>query len=237
MITECFFENRDALFDALATDCTQRLSTALDARARASLLVSGGATPTPLFERLSRAELPWASVAIGLVDERWVDESDVLSNARLVRETLVQHAARAARFIGLKTPDAHAAEAQATCHQRYAQELPRPYDLVLLGMGKDGHTASLFPGATGLSAALDPDCPALVAALAVPDPAQASGVAERMSLSLNSLLSARQLVLLILGEDKQQVYEQAKLPGPSEELPVRAVLQQTRVPVAVYWAP
>ena len=220
----------DALYDAVVADLEQALAT----RAPATLLLSGGSTPAPLYRRLANAPLDWARVDIALVDERWVHKDDPGSNERLLRETLLQGAAAAAAFTGMKNDQPTAAEAVDDCNRRYAA-LPSPYCLCLLGMGPDGHTASLFPAARGLQQALSArqHCAAIMAR-----PSAVTGDnLERMTMTPWSILQARKLVLLISGEDKWQIYRQARQPGASEKLPVSLFLDQQRVPVEVYWAP
>ncbi len=195
----------------------------------ASLVVSGGSTPKPFFEHLSRRVLAWDRVRITLADERWVGADHEASNERLVRRHLLVAEAAVATVVGLKTPEATPEEGCEACEQALAQ-VTRPFDVVILGMGGDGHTASLFPGAPELAAGFDPasgrTCLAAHPATA-PHP--------RMSLTLPALLDSRRLVLHITGESKRRVYAQALEPGPAQELPIRAVLASDRV--EVWWAP
>jgi 6-phosphogluconolactonase len=139
----------------LANEIAASLTAAIAARGTASLVVSGGRSPVKLFECLRVQPLDWRQVCIALADERWVDADDPASNERLVRENLLKENAAAARFLGLKngapTPDIGAVSAWET----FAR-VPRPFDAVVLGMGDDGHTASLFPGSPNLASALNP---------------------------------------------------------------------------------
>jgi 6-phosphogluconolactonase len=225
------FPNTAALFDTLARDIAGALQDGLAAGRGASLVVPGGRTPTPLFERLAKAELDWDDVWITLGDERWVDGSDAASNEQLVRQHLLKGTAAAAQFIGLKNS---AASAQGGAHASWSAvaELPRPFDFMLLGMGDDGHTASLFPGSPGLGHALDlsqpPGCVAMIAS---------APPRERLSFNLRALLDSRRIAVLITGKEKWATYERARAKGPVADMPVRALLQQQNVPVAVYWAP
>lgn len=218
---------------ALALELAQRVARDLRARiadaGSASLVVSGGSTPRPFFDQLCRQTLPWDRVRITLADERWLPADHPDSNERLVREALLRDHAHEATLIGLKTPHATPEEGREACEQALSA-IPRPFDVVVLGMGGDGHTASLFPDAAELAAGLDPASER--ACLAVHPPAAPH---PRMSLTLPALLDARRLVLHITGDGKWQVYQQALAPGPADELPVRAVLRSGQV--EVWWAP
>ena len=213
------------------TDCRAQ-ATALAERGHAVLAVSGGSTPKDFFARLSREKLDWARVQVTLVDERWVADTDERSNARLVKSLLLQHAAGAAQFIPLYTGDATPETGRATANARI-DALPLPFDAVVLGMGDDGHTASFFPGGDHLVEALDLDGHARVL------PMRAPGAGEpRITLSLATLLETRALYLLVSGEKKRDLLADARLGlGAALHYPVRAVLTQQRVPVAVYWCP
>jgi 6-phosphogluconolactonase len=230
-IRERRFPDPPALNAALAQEITRALQHSLDAGRGASLAVPGGRTPVGLFELLSQSAIAWQRVGLTLTDERWVDPAGEGSNEHLVRTHLLRGAAAAARLASLwnAAPDARqgadASWAALAC-------LPRPFDFVLLGMGDDGHFASLFPGSPGLAAALDPQRPPGCVAMRAP-----VAPAERLSLTLSALLDARQIALLIVGEAKRAVLQRALQDGPETELPVRALLRQRRTPVSVYWSP
>ncbi|HWX80910.1 MAG TPA: 6-phosphogluconolactonase [Steroidobacteraceae bacterium] len=225
------FASMDALARALAAQIAASLVAAVAARGLASLVVSGGKSPLKLFELLREEKLDWSRVCIALADERWVDTNDPDSNEKLVRDQLLHGAAAAARFHGLKngapTPDMGAVSAWET----FAR-IPRPFDAVVLGMGDDGHTASLFPGSPNLPSALNPAAVAGCVGMWSPMAPQ-----PRLSLNLSALLDARRVVVLIGGADKWRTFLAASAPGPVEAMPVRAVLRQTRTPVQVMWAP
>jgi 6-phosphogluconolactonase len=225
------FPDRQALAAALAGEIKVDLEEAIPARGAGSLVVSGGRTPALMFRRLSDEKLDWTRVWVTLADERWVETTAEASNERFVRESLLIGAAAAAHFVGLKNP-APTPEAGADWATRALTRVPHPFDVVVLGMGDDGHTASLFPGSLGLARALDPGAPpACVAINALVAPH------ARVSLNLAALLDARRIVLHIEGDKKWEVYQRARTPGTAAEMPVRAVLQQKEVPVDVYWAP
>jgi 6-phosphogluconolactonase len=236
MISEHFFPDRESLFSALVDECYSLLAETIAAKQFASMLVSGGGTPRPLYEQLSSKALDWQRVKVALVDERWVDVDHAGSNEAFIKETLLNNKAAPAKFITMKTAHATAIEGQVVCEERYRQ-LARPFDLAILGMGPDGHIASLFPHAQGLNEALDSNRKQLCAAIEA-NPSEVTGeLTERMSLTLYGLLQSRQLHLLITGEEKLAVYKQALASNDSLLTPISAVLKQTRARVKVYWAP
>jgi 6-phosphogluconolactonase len=225
------YADADALAQTLAARVAAMLMSGVTARGRASLVVSGGRSPVKFFEQLRSQSLDWARVSIALADERWVEPGDPDSNEHLVREVLLRDRAAAAGFIGLKnaapTPDAGAAAAWET----FAR-VQRPFDAVLLGMGDDGHTASLFPGSPNLERALDTTAAAGCVGMWAPTPPQ-----PRLSLNLSALLDSRQVMLAINGAAKWRRYQAACEPGPPQDMPVRGVLHQQRTPVEVCWSP
>ncbi|MGH8176444.1 MAG: 6-phosphogluconolactonase [Steroidobacter sp.] len=225
------FPDSPALAHALSGEIQVDLQEAIAERGAASLVVSGGRTPKRLYGQLRTEKVDWSRVWVTLADERWVETTSAASNERFVREALLIDAASAAHFVGLKNPAA-TPEAGAEWATRALTRVPHPFDVVVLGMGEDGHTASLFPGSLALSRALDaaaaPACIA-VNALAAPH--------ARMSLNLAALLDARRIILHIEGESKWQVYQRARTAGAAAELPVRAILHQKETPVDVFWSP
>src|SRR5882757_1655412 len=220
----------ETLSRELATLIAGSLAAAIGARGLASLVVSGGRSPVRLFEILRAQPLDWGHVCVALADERWVSPEDADSNERLVREVLLRDHAAPARFLGLKngapTPDLGAVSAWET----FAR-VPRPFDAVVLGMGDDGHTASLFPGSPNLPSALNPAAvPGCVGMRAPVVPH------SRLSLNLSALLDSRRIVVLIAGDEKWRTYLAASAQGPVQDMPLRAVLRQTRTPVEVMWS-
>jgi 6-phosphogluconolactonase len=225
------YADTDTLSRELAMQIAANLGLALGARGLASLVVSGGRSPVRLFEILRTQPLDWGRVCVALADERWVRPEDAASNERLVRDVLLKDRAASARFHGLKngapTPDLGAVSAWET----FAR-VPRPFDAVILGMGDDGHTASLFPGSPNLPGALNASAAAGCVGMRSPVPPH-----PRLSLNLTALLDSRRIVVLITGESKLRTLAAACAPGPVEDMPVRAVLRQTRTPVDVMWSP
>lgn len=223
------YNHNSALVEDLAQHIVEALLNAIAERGSASLAVSGGSTPVSLFQALSGADIPWSKVLVTLVDERWVPEHHPDANAQLVRKYLLQDRAAQARFMALKTEAADPFVAASDLEAKLRSEV-LPLDVVVLGMGEDGHTASFFPAAQGLHEALD--APERICCGIRPPVAPH----ERMTLSLSTLLGAKQLFLHIIGAKKRQVLEQAIQAGPVAELPVRAVLHQTKVVMEIFYA-
>ena len=224
------FADQQALCQRLSQRICAALQKAVADRGKAGLVVSGGRTPVPLFAALSEISIKWDRVFITLADERWVEASDRDSNEASIRKHLLRNQAEGAHFHGLKNGHASAGDGEKECSKKLAR-LPMPFDIVILGMGPDGHTASLFPGAARLPEALDTGsgrpCMAVTPKRAPHD---------RMTLTLPALLDSRQIYLHLSGKDKREVYERALGGDSIEEMPVRAVLDQDKVPVDVYWA-
>jgi 6-phosphogluconolactonase len=225
------FANAAALTTALAADIASALEEGLSRGRGASLVVAGGRTPAPVFDALSDIELDWEDVWVSLTDERWVDTHMDGSNEHLLRRHLLRNEAAKANFVGLKNkfPDPKSGAAAAWSA---VSDVPRPFDFVLLGMGDDGHMASLFPNSPGLTQGLDlKEPPGCLAAVGPAEPR------ARLSLNLRALLDARRIAVLIVGDAKWQTYQRARQAGPVTEMPVRALSLQQNVPVTVYWSP
>ena len=211
------FPTTDALAAAAAGAVEQQLVEGLQDRGRAILVATGGRSPGPVYDRLAKAAIDWAHVAVTLSDERQVDADSLASNARLLRKRL---------FVG------PAAKAQYLPLTDYAERVLRklmPFDAVMLGMGEDGHIASLIPGSPVMAQAMDPAGAALTA-----ESPQGFGSppVARITLTLAALLQSRAIFLLIAGKAKRQVIARAQA---GEDLPVRAILSQNRVPVRLFW--
>lgn len=220
-------DSKQALAESLAADVARWLQKGIENKGSATLVVSGGSTPAPFFKSLSLLDINWKQVTVTLADERWVAMDDELSNEKLVRETLLVNAASSAKFLsiynGAKSPE----DGWQQCEESL-RSLPGPHDVVVLGMGGDGHTASLFPNTQGLEDACNPEIDKLCW------PMHPSHIAEaRMSLTLAALLDCRQLVLHITGEDKREVFERA-LNG--ENLPIASVIRAAGSRLQLYWA-
>ncbi len=194
------------------------LRAAIEARGQASLAVPGGTTPAPFLRALSGADLDWAHIRVMPTDERWVAADSPRSNARLLRETLLQGPAAAATLIPLAAPASAPEDALDGLASAVAAALP--LDVCVLGMGEDMHTASLFPGADRLNDALDPDCPSPILPIRAP-----AAPEPRITLTAPALLGAAHLHLLIKGRAKLRAFQRAERVGPVAEAPVRLILR------------
>lgn len=221
----------EELATTLAEKIASSLSKSIGQKGQASLVVSGGSTPRLLFEKLSRQPIDWQQITITLADERWVDTTATESNEFLVKSLLLKQHASAAKFVGLKN------EAKSTSLGEEATHLllntvPRPFDLVILGMGDDGHTASLFPGAERLGEAVDMNNENNCIGITSPN-----APFDRMSMTLRTLLDSTEIILHITGASKKSTLEKALEDGEPEDMPIRYILKQEKTPVHIYWAP
>ncbi len=217
---------RQQLAEQLAEAVFQALHEDLNRQERVLLVVSGGSTPVPFFKALAAKSLPWERIDVTLADERWVDEQSSDSNAKLVREHLLQGEAAAATFIPL-TCRAATPEEGVDEVAKQVESLAWPASVVILGMGGDGHTASLFPDSPELTLALATDEPVV----AVRTPSQPQ---PRITFSADRLHQARRHFLHITGDDKRAVLAKALNGDDVRQLPIRAFLT---CPLAIYWAP
>lgn len=221
------YPDRDTLMRGLAELVADQLRAALATKHRATLAVPGGTTPGPFLQALSGADLNWSEVTVMLTDERVVPELSPRSNTRLIRETLMRDRAAAARLLHFHAFGSGLEIILDAIRGRVAAALP--LDVLVLGMGADMHTASLFPGAPELAAALAEDAPDIVA-VHPPDQPEA-----RLTLSAPVLRAAGVIHVLIAGADKLAALETALEPGPVAEAPVRAALTAP-CPVTVHYA-
>ncbi len=211
------FENRDDLARALAQAVASDLADVIADKGTATLAVSGGTTPRMFFECLSEQDIAWRNVKVTLVDERQVDEASPRSNARLVKAALMQNKAAAAVFVPL--------------HQNADVAAALDLDVVVLGMGNDGHTASFFPGGDRLAQALDVNSKDGIVSMT------AVGAGEpRLSFTAAKLLGASSLFLHIEGRQKRDVLDKARSGTDVMDMPIRAVLHSNH-PLQIYWCP
>jgi 6-phosphogluconolactonase len=223
-------DDADALASALARSVADDLRNAIAQRGEAKLALSGGTTPLRFLRALSHEPLAWSRVKVLPVDERWVPPVHKRSNERLLRETLLQNAAAAATLVPLFRPVATPERAlQAVLTEIASRALP--LDVVVLGMGEDGHVASLFPDLPRRDVGLQSSGRAPVLAVrsaAAPEP--------RMSLTLSAIFTAPALYLHIEGDTKRRVLE-AAIADPRNRLPIRAFMAQAPVRPRLFWCP
>jgi 6-phosphogluconolactonase len=218
------FDTNEPYINALSNAISACLQRAIETHGQACMAVSGGHSPIPLFDRLSRCDIDWANIHITLVDERFVAPGDEDSNERLVRDHLLVNQASQAEFTGLVTDPDNI----LNCVDR-ANQATRPVNLAILGMGDDGHTASLFPGAPQLADALSHDQTHRYVRITPP-----AAPHKRISMTLEALLHTEQLILTISGPHKRRIYEQAAQKR-TPTLPVSFLIMQSAAPLDVYW--
>jgi len=226
-MTEHRFETRDEASSAAAARIAGLLAHRLDHQARASLVISGGSSPLQCFHALAGTPLDWDRVDVLLSDERWVPPDHADSNEKLAREALLVDEASAAE---LQAVYAEGVSPQQRCDDLQDPLPVLPFSCSLIGMGTDGHFASLFPDAEDLDFGLDVESGLLyipVATAASPHP--------RISMTLGGISRSDEIVLLFFGEEKLAVYEQAR--AQTNGYPVSRLLRQKRAPVRVFWAP
>lgn len=201
------------------------------ARGSASIAVSGGSTPKAFFEALSGKVIDWSKVTVTLVDERFVPADNARSNHLLVATHLLKDKASAASFIPLYY-DRPSIEDAAVAATEKTAAIGNPFDVAILGMGGDGHTASFFPHGNNLARALDLSGPRGIMTMV----AEGAGE-ERLTFTFSSLSDARFLVLHIEGQGKKDVLDAAKAGSDEAEMPIRAVLNRAASPLEIFWAP
>lgn len=223
------FDSREAASVAAVDRAVAALERRLDGQGEASVVVSGGSTPVDFLRGLATRPLDWEHVHVLPSDERWVGTDHDDSNESMIRRTLLNGPAADAKLHGLYSADMTVDERCEDVGKSF-KTLPFPFAFVLLGMGADGHFASLFPDAENLAAGLDPENTSLCIAVRT-----AASPHARISLTLSALARSDEIVLLIFGEDKQQTLDAAMANG--DTLPVSRLLRQKRAPVRVFWAP
>lgn len=224
LVTELNCQDAPTQAKRLAQTIATTMQTIIASQGNVVLAVSGGRSPVDFFEALSVIDLPWEKVTISLVDERIIDTAHADSNTRLVREHLLINKAHAATFHGLL--DDNLCASDLTDIERLTQQANQHFiqpDLIVLGMGEDAHTASLFPLVADLAAAAS-----------VINVVPQTAPYPRLSLSLQTILSARAIYLAVGGETKMPVYRQAKQQKTPEQ-PVSYVLHQNKTAVTVIY--
>ena len=228
-LTESIYQTADELNQLFADNIAELLQKGITENGRASLVVSGGRTPQAMFNTLSAKSLDWAKVDVTLADERWVDTQDAASNEKMVRANLLINHASAANFVGLKNSNENAADGVQQCTANL-KSMQTPFDVLILGMGEDGHTASLFPCSEQIHDGLNLQSGKDYIAV---QPTTAPN--QRMSLTLPALLNSKRIFLHLTGDAKRRVLAEALSEDDEVAMPIRAVLN--RAEVELVWAP
>lgn len=222
------FETSSELNTFFANEIADKLRAGIEQAGSASLLISGGSTPRPMFAVLSEIDIDWSKVNIALVDDRWVDIDDPSSNEKMANEALLINKAAKANFVGMKTQHTNAFDAEQAVTKKLAH-IKQPFDVVILGMGEDGHTASIFPCCAQLDEALTTS-----KTIMATEPTTAPH--QRMTYTKQALLNSKQLYLHLVGESKEVVLQQVASSDNIKEAPIRAFLNQSEVPMSVMFA-
>jgi len=220
------------LNDTVTATLAEACSQALAARESAAMALAGGSTPMPVYRQLAGHALDWARVTLLPGDERWVAHDHPACNLRAMREAF---AGAEARFASLTPPRPDEPPALDTARAALAG-IEAPFDACVLGMGGDGHFASLFPGAPELADALDPQC-AWPVTIVHPDPLPAEAPFSRISLTLPPIAASRRVLLLVRGQGKRETLKTAINSGDRMAFPIAALLAQPDLPLEIHWSP
>ncbi|MEQ1815474.1 MAG: 6-phosphogluconolactonase [Nitrosomonas sp.] len=216
------FPNIEQLSQAFADFAATTLQNTLAHKPQATLVVPGGNTPRHYLPALAKCKLPWDRITITLSDERWVDVTDEQLNEHLIKQHLMSHLPADTRFVGLKTQHNDPFAAVDEIHQRL-DSLPLPLSLTVLGLGEDGHIASLFPG-------MNPDLLSRHHCVAAAPPLAPS---PRISLSLAILADSEHVALVVVGKAKRRLLDQLN-ENPNQEIPLSWLLQRTQSPITIF---
>ena len=225
------YDSAEEMAAAVAGDIGFIVESAIDARGAALLALPGGKTPVPVYAELAKASLPWKRVTIIPGDERLVGMDSELSNVRALAKAFLPAGARVIPI----TADIADYRLAGNSADARLQDLPWPPDLVWLGMGEDGHTASIFPGPDFDDALNAPKTRRAVGVM--PNPLPADAPVPRVTLTRAAILSARTILITISGQKKRDLLEQAIEDGHSSKLPIGRVLAEAEQPIDIHWCP
>jgi 6-phosphogluconolactonase len=226
------YDDADEMANAVAGDIGFVIESALDARGAAVIALAGGKTPLPIYEKLARAKIDWKRVTIVPGDERLVPLGDPLSNVTAIGKTFIPKGARVIPLVSAKAPDYKAAGRAADA---ILQDLHWPLDLCLLGVGGDGHAASIFPGPDYDEALNGPRERRALGVM--PDPMPAEAAVPRVTLSRAAIVASRSVLIAVTGQAKRDVIEAAVSEGVSSPYPVGRILADIELPIDIHWAP
>ena len=225
------YDDAEEMAQAVAGDIGFVIESAIDARGAAVIALSGGKTPLPIYAALAQAKIDWKRVTIIPTDERIVPLGDKLSNVTAIAKTFLPLKARVMPIVSEAAKDYKAAGRSADA---LMQDIHFPLDLVLLGVGEDGHTASIFPGVDFDEAIAGPNERRALGVM--PDPLPPEAPVARVTLSRAAIVSARALTLAVSGAKKRKIIEEAIKQGPSSPYPIGRVLADVELPVDIHWS-
>jgi 6-phosphogluconolactonase len=224
------YESEDEWVDAVAGDVGFIIESAIDARGSAVIALAGGSTPVPILEKLAAAKIDWKRVMIVPTDDRLVPLGDPLSNATMLGKIFLPKGARVVPLVSEKAADYKLAGSAAAAR---LDDLHWPLDLVWLGVGADGHTASIFPGPDYDEALNGPS--ARRATGVMPDPLPPEAAVARVTLTRAAIQSAKTILVVFRGKDKQVMLERAIKDGDLSPLPIGRVLAGLETPIDIHW--
>ena len=233
-------EGADAvsLAEHLAGEIVIQINNSIAEKGSAVVAFSGGSTPKPLFKALAEHDIDWSNVVVTLVDERWVDIDHELSNGAFLTQYLLSELGdNSPTFVPLFNNQASADQGRSKTLEQYCQatnsdvSTPRSFDVVILGMGNDGHTASFFPDADNIADLVNPDSNDYLLSCST-----ATTQVERITWSVPMLLDTSFLALHMTGSSKADVFQEACSSAQATELPIRSVIFQDKTPLNVYYA-
>jgi len=225
------YDDADEMADAVAGDIGFIIDSAIDARGGAVIALAGGKTPLPIYQRLAAAKIDWKRVTIVPTDDRLVAMGDALSNVTAIGKIFIPRGARVVPITSEAATDYKAAGRAADAR---LQDVHWPLDLCLLGVGADGHTASIFPGADFDEAVNGPKDRRATGVM--PDPLPPEAPVARVTLTRAAIVSARALIIAVSGDAKRQVIERAIKDGPMSPYPIGRVLADVELPVDIHWS-
>ncbi|MFA5970102.1 MAG: 6-phosphogluconolactonase [Sphingomonas sp.] len=225
------YDSADEMADAVAGDAEFIIDSAIDARGAAVIALAGGKTPMPVYERLAKAKIDWKRVTILPTDDRLVPMGDALSNITAIAKIFLPKGVRVLPITSEAAADYKAAGRAADAR---LQDIHWPLDLCLLGVGADGHTASIFPGPDFDEAVSGPKERRAVGVM--PDPLPPEAPVARVSLTRAAIVSARAVMIAVTGQAKRDIIERAINDGPLSPYPIGRVLADAELPVDIHWS-